>query len=79
MSENQYLNLRNTLLGFQQMPGINSIRILQNKLNNFFEIQNNDYGYFCIPEQKIKFVCENLLLKNPEFSKVTTISYHSFG
>lgn len=68
LSDKQYLNLRNTLLGFQYIPGLDSVRKLQYKLNEFFEIKNNDYGFYCIPEPKIKFVCENLLLKNPEFS-----------
>ncbi len=68
LSEKQYLFLRKSLLGFQEMPGLNTIRKLQYKLNEFFEIEKNNLGYYCIPEPKIKYVCESFLLSNPEFS-----------
>jgi hypothetical protein len=50
------------------MPGLRKIINLQHLLDNFFAIEDNQYGFFCLPEPKIKFVCEQFLLKNPDFS-----------
>ena len=36
---------------FKNIPGINKIYILQKKINNFFKIKNNEYGFYCDAEQ----------------------------
>ena len=41
------------------MPGIKAVTKLQFKLNDFFEIQSNDDGFFVNPQNKIKYVCQN--------------------
>ena len=69
LSNLQYIAQRKALLGIQEMPGIKKIINLQQKLNNFFAIDDNEYGFYCLPEPKIRFVCEQFLLKNPDFSK----------
>ena len=68
ISEKQYIAQRKILKGYQEMPCIDAIIKLKNELNDFFEIRKNKFGYFCSPEQKIKFVCEQFLLKYPCFS-----------
>ena len=68
MSNFQYLLQRKALIGIHKMPSIGKISKLQHKLNNFFEIKKNQngVGYFSLPQPKIKYVCENFLLKNQE-------------
>ena len=67
ISNKQYIYQKKALLGIQRMPGVKKITKFQHLLNQFFEIKKNDFGYYCIPLQKIKFVCESFLLRNPEF------------
>jgi hypothetical protein len=67
LSNKNYIFQKKALLGIQRMPGITGIKKLQNELNRFFTVSKNDYGYFCQPAQKIKFVCESFLLRYPEF------------
>ena len=69
LSNLQYIAQRKALLGIHKMPGLKKILSMQKKLNNFFAIDANDYGYYCSPTPKIRFVCEQFLLKNPEFSQ----------
>jgi hypothetical protein len=69
LSDKQYVSQRKILKGYQQMPCIDSIIKFKNKLNDFFEIRKNNFGYFCNPKQKIKFVCEQFMLKYPDFSR----------
>ena len=68
LSNFQYLLQRKALIGIHKMPSIGKISKLQHKLNNFFEIKKNQngVGYFSLPQPKIKYVCENFLLKNQE-------------
>jgi len=68
LSNRHYCLQRTALLETQKMPGIKKILKLQYKLNEFFEIYSNNYGYYCSPEQKIKYVCEKFLLRKPNFS-----------
>jgi hypothetical protein len=68
MSNHHYCQQRSQLLNVQKMPGIKKILKLQYELNDFFEINNNNFGFFCSPEQKIKFVCEKFLDKKKSFS-----------
>ena len=69
LSCRKYSLLISTLnkLNTNQMPGLKSVTKLQIKLNNFFKIQSNDYGFFVEPLDKIKYVCKKFLIKNPEF------------
>lgn len=67
ISNRQYNCQRKTLKGIQRMPSLKLIRNIQNKLNGFFETKKNKFGFYCNPEQKIKFVCEQFLLKNVDF------------
>jgi len=71
MSHRSYSVQRQTLMDFQHIPEIKKVSKLQHKLNRFFKIQKNDYGYFSLPEQKIKYVCESFLLNNPGFSNTS--------
>jgi hypothetical protein len=70
MSVNHYLLQRKALLGIHPMPSIEKIYKFQKELNKFFKIKKNenDLGFYCHPLQKIKYVCENFLLKNLKFS-----------
>jgi hypothetical protein len=68
LSNLQYIAQRKALLGINLMPGLRKIINLQHLLDNFFANEDNQYGFFCLPEPKIKFVCEQFLLKNPDFS-----------
>jgi len=70
MSVNHYLLQRNALLGIHPMPSIEKIYKFQNELNKFFKLKKNEneQGFYCLPLQKIKYVCENFLLKNQKFS-----------
>ena len=52
-----------------RMPGIKAVTKLQFKLNNFFEIQSNDDGFFDEPQNKIKFVRQKFLKRYPNFSE----------
>jgi hypothetical protein len=58
------------LLDIQIMPEIKRILKIQYKLDKFFEITFNAFGFFCLPEQKIKYVCEKFLLSQPRFSEL---------
>ena len=69
LSNLNYRLQRRALLGIQRMPGIKKVLKLQHELNRFFEIKQNSFGYFCSPEQKIKYVCGKFLLREPNFSK----------
>jgi hypothetical protein len=71
MSHKSYSVQRQTLSDFQRIPDLHKLSKLQHKLNRFFKIQKNDYGYFSLPEQKIKYVCESFLLNNPGFSNTS--------
>ena len=73
MSEKHYLLQRKALLEIHPMPSIEKINKFQIELNKFFEIKKNenDLGFYCLPDQKIKYVCENFLLKNQKFSNET--------
>ena len=51
-------------LDFIYMPGINKIISLQKKINAFFPMKMNNYGVYCDPHLKIKYVCQKLLEKN---------------
>ena len=51
-------------LDFIYMPGINKIISLQKKINSFFPIKMNNYGVYCDPYLKIKYVCQKLLEQN---------------
>lgn len=68
LSNKQYIFQKKALVDIQRMPGLKKITKLQYELNQFFEIKSNSFGYYCLPEQKIKFVCESFLLRNPGFS-----------
>ena len=71
LSCRKYTLLKKTLkdINVNGIPNIRLITNLQYKINNFFPIQNNENGFFVEPVQKIKYVCEKFLLKNPHFSK----------
>lgn len=68
VSNKHYYIYRKTLSDIQRMPGIEKILKLKSKLDNFFEIKKNEYGFFCTPEQKIKYVCQKFFSNNPNFS-----------
>ena len=71
LSVKHYFLLRKSLLGIHRIPSCKKINILQHKLDKFFEVKQNQrgHGFFCLPEPKIKFVCESFLLKNKKFEK----------
>ena len=60
ISNKKYKIVRKYLNHFN-LPGLNKIIFLQNKINKFFIIYKNNYGAYCNVEQKIKFVCQKLL------------------
>ena len=41
---------------------------MQNKLNNFFKVKYNNYGFYVDPLQKIQFVCQNFIRRNNNYS-----------
>jgi hypothetical protein len=69
ISNLQYIAQRKALKGVLQMPGIKKIIKVQHQLNKFFAIEGNIFGFYCLPEPKIRFVCEQFLLKNRDFTK----------
>ena len=70
ISNRNYRLQRKALLGIQMMPGIKKILKIQYKLDEFFEVKFNAFGYFCSPEQKFKYVCEKFLMSQPSFSRL---------
>ena len=70
LSSRKYSLMKSTLKEIitLRMPGIKAVTKLQFKLNNFFEIQSNDNGFFVDPQNKIKYVCQKFLKRNPDFS-----------
>jgi len=70
LSVKHYILLRKSLQGIHRIPSPEKITNLQHKLDKFFELKKDQRGngYYCLPEQKIKFVCESFLLKNKNFA-----------
>jgi len=68
LSNQNYRLQRKALLPVQKIPGIKKVLKMQHELNNFFKIENNHFGNYCNPEEKIKYVCAKFLLKNPKFA-----------
>ena len=46
---------------FDRLPSVKSVFKLQHKLNDFFTLDFNNFGYFVSPLEKIKFVCTKFL------------------
>ncbi len=71
LSIKKYSIMKQTLkeINGNSIPNINKILNLQYKLNDLYELQSNEKGFFIDPIKKIKFVCEKFLLKNPDFSE----------
>ncbi len=69
MSRKKYKILRKLLKinDFDQLPSSKSVFKIQHKLNAFFRLEKNNYGYFVIPAEKIKFICTQFLKSNKEF------------
>ena len=86
LSSRKYSLMTSTLKDLKtlRMPGIKAVTKLQFKLNDFFEIQSNDDGFFVDPQNKIKYVFfdeyqdvnsiqNNILLKLSENSKIMVV------
>jgi len=68
VSNKHYYIFRKTLSDIQRMPGIDKILELKTKLDNFFDIKKNEFGFFCSPKQKIRYVCQRFLSNNTKFT-----------
>jgi hypothetical protein len=71
LSDRNYCIQKKALSGIQKIPGIQKIVNLQCQLNEFFDISENSFGFFCTPEQKITYVCEKFLMHKPKFLNFT--------
>ena len=70
MSDLKYISFKNTLNEIlpEKIPSMIKINKMQNKLNNFFKIKYNNYGFYVDPLQKIQFVCQNFIRRNNNYS-----------
>jgi hypothetical protein len=55
ISRKKYKILRKLLKlnDFEQLPSVKSVFKIQHKLNDFFSLEHNNFGYFVLPAQKI--------------------------
>jgi hypothetical protein len=69
MSRKKYIILKKLLKknDFDSIPGVQKVFKIQHKLNDLYQIRNNDFGYFLQPSEKIKFVCTKFLMRNEKF------------
>ena len=68
MSNRKYRLFRKLLksIYFGRVPGVKKVIEQQKKLHNYFDLHKNDngFGFYFDPPQKIKFVCEKFLERN---------------
>jgi hypothetical protein len=72
LSNRRYIVFKNTL-EISAIPSLYSVIKMKKKLDDFFKLKNNDYGYYCVVTQKIKLVCQQFLLENVEVINDTFI------
>lgn len=65
LSERNYKIFRSTL-GLSQLPTLKRLTKLKKNLNSIFKLSTNAYGAFVNPEEKIKFVIKQFLIREKE-------------
>jgi hypothetical protein len=48
--------------------GVELLNPIQFRINNLFDPQTHEKGFYVIPESKIKYVCGKFLERNPGFN-----------
>ena len=81
MSEKNYIRFRNACSKIKdfKMPALFRLNELKFKLNNFFSINKNEFGYFVEPEEKIKWLLEKIYYKKNKIIKDNVFRLHLSG
>ena len=81
MSEKNYIRFRNACPKIKnfKMPSLFRLNEFKFKLNNFFSIKNNEFGFFVEPEEKIKWLLEKFYYKSNKKIKDKVFRLHLSG
>ena len=71
MSQRNYKGFKKTL-SLNCMPSLYNLTRFKKRLNQFFELQSNDYGNFVNARQKIDYVLKKIYKRDPSLVKNNT-------
>jgi hypothetical protein len=67
----KYRLIRKEIMNIEScnIMGIKAISPIKFRIDNYFRLYNNEKGFWVHPQQKILFVCQKFLSKNPDFNR----------